>query len=162
MKKIISLFVLAALAVSLVGCGTTGGTANGPSIGAPLVRLGVSTGAAYSLLKYTNALPAVKASAAIICSQAHSTNLAPAAVVEAINAYHQQTPESVLIVNSALTLYTTIWNSYGTVAVTNYPTLRLYLEATCDGLNDAIASVPSPGVVRNAVPNKAWPQVKFK
>lgn len=159
MKKIVSLLALAALAVSLVGCGTTGG---GPNVGPPLVRLGVSSGASYSLLKYTNALPAVKASAAIICSQAHGTNLAPAAVVEAVNAYQQQTPESVLIVNSALTLYTTIWNSYGTVAVTNYPTLRLYLEATCDGLNDAIASVPSTGVVRNAVPNKAWPQVKFK
>lgn len=160
-RKVLSLFTLSALAVGLVGCGTTGGTK--PNIGPPMVRLGVSSGATYSLLKYPQALPAVKASAAIICSQANGTNLAPAAVVEAVNAYTEQTPESVLIVNSALSLYTLVWNSYGASAVANTPTLQLYLSATCDGLNDALAAQPAAGVVRNAPPqNPTWPQVKFK
>jgi hypothetical protein len=159
MKKVLSLLTLAALAVGLVGCGTTSNTNLGP----PLVRLGVSSGASYSLLKYPQAVPAVRASAAIICSQAAGTNLAPAEVVAAVDAYAEKTPESVLIVNSALSLYTLVWNGYGAAAVTNTPALKLYLAATCDGLNDALATVPAPGVVRNAPPqNPAWPQVKFK
>ena len=158
-KQILSLITLAALAVGVVGCKNPGAT----NIGPPLVRLGVSSGATYSLMKYPQAAPAVKASAAIICAQAAGTNLAPAAVVEAVNAYSEQTPESTLIVNSALSLYTLVWNGYGESAVSNSPTLKLYLGATCDGLNDALATVPVPGAVRAAAPvNKNWPQVKFK
>jgi len=157
MKKTLSLLSLAVLAVGLVGCGTTG-----TQIGPPMVRLGVSTGASYGLLKHPQALPAVKASADIICSQAAGTNLAPANVVAAINTYTEQTPESVLIVNSALSLYTLVWNGYGAEAVKNTPALQTYLQATCDGLQDALASQPTSGVTRNAPPNPAWPLVRTK
>lgn len=156
-RKVLSFITLAALAVGVVGCGSTG-----TKIGPPMVRLGVSTGASYGLLKHPEALPAVKASADVICSQAAGTNLAPASVVEAVNAYTQQTPESTLIVNSALSLYTLVWNGYGAEAVANAPELQLYLQATCDGLNDALAQQPTSGVVRNAPPNPAWPLVRTK
>ena len=158
-KTVASVITLAVLATGMVGCGTT---ASGPNIGPPMVRLGVSTSATYSLLKYPQAKPAVQASAAIICSQANGTNLAPAAVVEAVNAYTEQTPESVLILNSALSLYTLVWNSYGVSAVSNTPALKLYLSATCEGLNDALAAQPTTTVMRNAPRNPAWPLVKFK
>lgn len=158
-RKVLSLLTLAALAVGVVGCKSTGGSKIGP----PMVRLGVSTGASYSLLKYPEAMPAVKASADIICSQAAGTDLAPASVVEAVNTYTQQTPESTLIVNSALSLYTLVWNGYGAEAVKSSPELQLYLQATCDGLNDALLAQPVPGVVRSALlQNPAWPLVKFE
>ena len=157
-SKVLSLFTLAALAVSLVGC-------NIPGIAPGVLRLGVSSGAAYSLLKYPQAAPAVRASAEIICSEANGTNLAPAAIYAAVNAYGQQTPESTLIVNSALGLYTLVWNGYGAEAVNNSPNLKLYLSATCDGLHDALGGVPitpaSPMTLRSAPVNKNWPHVNF-
>lgn len=157
-RKVLSVLSLAVLAAGLVGCGTTGS-----QIGPPMVRLGVSTGTSYALLKHPQALPAVRASADVICSQAAGTNLAPVNVVAAVNAYTEQTPESVLIVNSALGLYTLVWNGYGADAVKKTPELQKYLQATCDGLNDALASPPTPsGVVRNAPPNPAWPLVRTK
>jgi len=150
---------MAALAVSLVGCKSTNG------IGPGVLRLGVASGASYSLLKYPQAAPAVRASADIICSEANGTNLAPAAIYAAVNAYGQQTAESTLIVNSALGMYTLIWNGYGVDAVNNSPTLKLYLSATCDGLTDALSGLPSPtaapSVLRSAPVNKDWPHVKF-
>ena len=157
--KIMSLFALLALAVSLVGCKS----AIAPSV----VRLGVGAGASYSLLKYPEAAPAVKASAAIICSQANSTNLSPEAVYAAVDAYKEKTPESVLIVNTALGMYTLVWNGYGQTAVSNNPAFKLYLEATCGGLMDAVATIPvtpSPAtltILRAAPQSKAWPQVTF-
>lgn len=155
--KSLSIIVVAAAGLCLAGCSTTG-----TNVGPPMVRLGVSTGASYSLLKYPEAVPAVRASADIICSQVGGTNLAPASVVAAVNAYSEQTPESVLIVNAAMSLYTMVWNSYGAGSVSNTPELKLYLGAVCDGLNDALASQPVAGMVRNASPqNPAWPQVKF-
>ena len=158
-KRILSVIALAVLAFGVVGCKNTGGT----SIGPPLLRLGVSSGASYSLLKYPQAAPAVKASASIICAQANGTNLSQAEVVAAVNAYQDQTPESVLIVNSAIGLYTLVWNGYGESAVSNSPTLKLYLGATCDGLNDAIAWLPQPGMARAPRPHdKGWPHVNFK
>lgn len=156
-RKLLSLLAVAALAVGTVGCKNSGA-----NIGPPLLRLGVASGASYSLLKYPEAKPAVKASADIICAQANGTNFAPASVVEAVNAYREQTPESVLIVNAAINLYTLVWNGYGAGAVTNSPELKLYLTATCDGLNDALAGLPMAGVVRGAPQNAVWPQVKFK
>lgn len=157
--KILSLFVLLALAVSLVGCKSP--------IAPAVLRLGVGAGASYSLLKYPEAVPAVKASAAIICAQANSTNLSPEAVYAAVDAYAEKTPESVLIVNSALSMYTLIWNGYGQTAVANNPQFKLYLEATCGGLTDAVATIPvspSPAtltLLRAAPPNKDWPHVSF-
>lgn len=160
-SKILSLFALVALAVSLVGCKSS---AIAPSV----LRLGVGAGASYSLLKYPEAAPAVKASAAIICSQASNTNLSPEAVYAAVDAYKEKTPESVLIVNSALSLYTLIWNGYGATAVTNNPQFKLYLEATCGGLTDAVATIPivpssnTLSILRAAPPvSKQWPQVSF-
>lgn len=156
--KVLSIVALAALAASLVGCSS-------PTVGPSVLRLGVSSSASYSLLKYPEAAPAVKASADIICSEANSTNLAPAAIYEAVNAYGGQTPESTLIVNSALGFYTILWNNYGTDAVNNIPTLRLYLGATCDGLHDALGTMPSPVAaslkLRSAPVNKNWPHVNF-
>lgn len=155
-KEILSLLALVALSLSLVGCKSP--------IAPGLVRLGVSSGASYSLLKYPQAAPAVKASADIICSQANGTNLEPASIYAAVNAYQNQTPESVLIVNTALSLYTLLWNGYGTDAVNNVPQLKLYLSATCDGLTDAVGTLASPtppSLVRASAPNQNWPHVNF-
>ena len=155
-KEILSLLALVALSISLVGCKSP--------IAPGLVRLGVSSGASYSLLKYPQAAPAVKASADIICSQSNGTNLAPASIYAAVNAYQNQTPESVLIVNTALSLYTLLWNGYGTDAVNNIPQLKLYLSATCDGLHDALppaTAAGAPTVMRAAAQNKNWPHVDF-
>ena len=158
MKKVLSVLSLAVLATGLVGCGSTGSR-----IGPPMVRVGVSTVTGYALAKHPQAMPVVRASADVICAQAASTNLSPVNVVAAVHAYTEQTPESVLIVNGALSLYTLVWNSYGTDAVNNLPTLQQYLQATCDGLNEALTAYPKSALIsRNTLPNSTWPLVRTK
>jgi len=153
MKNTLALIPL--LALLLTGCKTSS-----PLISPTLVQQGVATGVSYSVARYTNAVPYLRAADTIICSAANSTNIAPAQIVAAIEAAGlTKTPESVLILNSALLLYIGVWQSYGNDAVNNVPTLKLYLQATCNGIQQGLVGVV--GATRG-VPDKNWPVVKFQ
>ena len=165
MKKLITTIVSTFALVSMVfmtGCKSA------PTIGPLVVRQGVATGVGYSVLKYPTAVPYISAASVVVCSAANEANLDPAlliAAIESSNATSVKTPEGVLILNSAFTLYTGIWESYGVNTVSNSPTLKLYLQATCDGLNDGLAFVvppmsplPAASVNKNKI---NWPLVKF-
>lgn len=146
----------------LGGCKNTGGNAN---VGPALLRLGVSTAAGYAILQNPEAAPGVRAGAGIVCAYAHATNVSPAEIVAAINAYGELKPEAVFILNAAISAYSLTFNG---LANTNAATASPYAWALCDGLNDALllggganaASFSrSPNLL--PVPDAAWPQVKF-
>lgn len=150
MKTIICL----ALSACLLTCGCS--TITG-KLTPPVVQQGVATGVSYSTAKYPTAIPYVRAAGEVICSAANGTNLSPAAVVAAVessNATFLKTPEGVLILNSALTLYIGVWESYGAEAVNNAPVLKTYLQATCDGINQGL-------VGRTREVRGVWPIIKF-
>lgn len=146
MKTFLSLLAL----TFAVGCS---------SITPSVVRLGVGTGVAYGVQKYPEALPEVKIAAEVICSAAHGTDISPTNIVAAIRlADPNISTDATLIVNGALVLYIGVWNSYGASAVNNNPKIRPYLEATCDGLTDVLATAGRRSF-RMRSP-KDWPLVK--
>lgn len=153
--RILALFCLLTL---LAGCSTT--ATDPSSINPIVVRLGVSTGVTYGLSKYPQAVPGVRIAGEVICSAATGTNLSPDNLIAAIQGVSTNiTPETTLIVNGALVLYIGIWNSYGQSALTNQPALRLYLQATCSGILDGLASSG------RRVPESAaqtWPLLRSK
>jgi hypothetical protein len=156
---------LLALGVGLAcfgtGCGTTGG---GSAMSPAVVRVGVATGVAYSAAKYTNAVPYIRAATPVICSVANGTNLAPGDVIRAVelsDATALKTPEGVLILNAAMLLYTGVWQSYGSNAVANAPTLKLYLQATCDGLHDGLPGQSDATRASKSARVQEWPHITF-
>lgn len=145
-----------ALIPALCGCSTVGNNNLAPS----LVRVGVATGVAYGVMKYPASAPGVRIAGEVVCSAANGTNLSPASVIEAINAVSPNiSPETTLIVNGALVLYIGVWNSYGQGAVSNAPNLKLYLKATCDGINDGLHT-PARTTARPAT--EIWPLLRAK
>ncbi len=154
--KTIVLSIVATSLLALTGCTSI-------NISPSVVQQGVATGVKYSVSKYPTSRPYLTAATPVICSVANSTNLVPSEVITAIensDANKLKTPEGVLILNSALTLYISIWNSYGSNAVNNATALQPYLKATCNGLNDGLHTVTfaSPSTLKNKV---VWPLVKF-
>ncbi len=151
MKNLFSLIPLLALAL-VAGCKTGSNQIISPA----LVQAGVATGVSYGVVKYPTAIPYLRAADSIICSAANGTNIAPSEIVAAIEAAGlTKTPESVLILNGALTLYIGVWQSYGADAVNNVPTIKLYLQATCNGITDGLGGARS---VRNEA---KWPVVHY-
>jgi len=126
------------------------------------VKQGVATGVSYSVVKYPDAVPYLKAAEPVICSAAHGTNLAPAQVVAALqnsNADQLKTPEGVMILNTALALYVGLWEKYGTKAVTKSDKLRSYLEATCGGIHDGLIAAQPPPAPSPPAPAANFPLV---
>lgn len=145
-----------ALIPALCGCATVGNNNLAPS----LVRVGVSTTVAYGALKYPQSVPGVRIASEVICSAANGTNLSPASVIDAIHAASPTiSAETTLIVNGALVLYIGVWNSYGKSAVSNAPNLKLYLQATCDGIKDGLQT-QTPARETTAAEN--WPLLRTK
>lgn len=137
--------------VVLCGCAS-----NKPILSPALVQAGVSAAVGYGAAKYPQAVPYVRAAEPVICAASESTNLAPAEVVLAIQqAGVLKTPESVLIVNSALLLYSGIYNAFGADAVNQNELLQAYLKATCYGIGQGLPVNPA-----EAPSNANWPQVK--
>lgn len=128
------------------------------------VQQGVATGVSYSVIKYPQVVPYLRAADDLICSAANGTNISPAQVIAAIerapSAAVLKTPEGVLILNAALTLYVGVWESYGVNAVNNAPTLQLYLKATCSGIAEGLPSA-SGNLTARRVSETGWPLVKF-
>lgn len=159
--KLKSLLVLlsATLALATTGC-------KNHQMNASLVRTGVAAGVSYSAVAYPQAVPYLRMSSVVICSQASGTNLSPAEVVAAIEASPEadaiKTPEGVIILNGALTLYNGLWESYGADAIANAPTFQLYLKATCDGIHDGLL-MNTPTLQARAARTQfaSWPLVKF-
>lgn len=150
----IKILLLMAAVVATAGCSSV-------QLSPSVVQVGVSTGVRYSVAKYPESIPYLKAVTPIVCSAAYATNLAPEQVIAAIEsspASALKTPEATLILNSALTLYVGIWASYAQEPVFNAPLLREYLLATCNGLQDGIGL---PSEVRTAAPTTPWPRVRF-
>lgn len=138
----------------LAGLLATGCTAVTGKLTPSVVQQGTSAGVSYSTAKYPTAIPYVRAAGEVICSAANGTNISPAVIVAAVensNAAFLKTPEGVLILNSALTLYIGVWESYGAEAVDNAPALKTYLQATCNGIQQGLVGRPR-GV---------WPLVRF-
>lgn len=156
MKRLTFPLITVLAAFLLAGCKTN-------RLSPLIVQQGVATGVAYSVLKYPSAVPYLKAATPVVCAAGAGTNISPAAVVASIEgtplAEQVKTPEGVLILNSALLLYTGIWESYGSNAVANSDVLKEYLVATCNGMNQGLAYVPTLSS-RNA-PAARWPKVKF-
>lgn len=147
-----------ALIPALFGCSTGGNNNLAPS----LVRVGVATGVSYGALKYPKSVPGVRIAGEVICSAANGTNLSPASVIEAIHAASPNiSPETTLIVNGALVLYIGVWNSYGQSAVNNQPNLKLYLKATCDGINDGLLP-QSAAKASTESSTMSWPLLRAK
>lgn len=157
MKRLTLPLILTALVAFAVGCKNTS-----PTLGPSLVQQGVATGVSYSVIKYTNAVPYLKVGAQIVCASAAGTNISPAAIIASLEqsslANSLKTPEGVLIFNSAMLLYTGIWESYGSNAVANVAQLQPYLQATCNGMNQGLAYTTLSA--RNA-PAATWPKAKF-
>jgi hypothetical protein len=155
--KRLTLPLVAAVALFAIGCKNTS-----PTLGPALVQQGVATGVSYSVIKYTNAIPYLKVGAQVVCASAGGTNISPAAIITALEqssvANSLKTPEGVLIFNSALLLYTGIWESYGSNAVASVAQLQPYLQATCNGMNQGLAYTTLSA--RNA-PVATWPKAKF-
>lgn len=162
MKSLRILLPIVSAVALLSGCGT-----QQTLISPALVQQGVATGVAYSAEKYTNSIQYLRIADSVICSMASSTNIAPAEVIAAIerspSAAVTKTPEGVLILNSALTLYTGIWNSYGSNAVANAVEIQPYLKATCDGINQGLPIDSGKMGVRRPsfVESDSWPVVKL-
>lgn len=160
MFKSLRVFITLLSAVALLAlAGCAGGKVN---ISPAIVQQGVATSVAYSVTKYPQALPYLRAAAPVICSAANSTNLSPAQVIAALessNAALLKTPEAALIMNTALLLYIGVYESYGDNALNNYPALRPYLQATCDGMNDGVSGKK----IQPATPtvSDTWPQIAF-
>ncbi len=112
----------------------------------------------YGVQKEPSAIPGVRAAGAVICSAADGTNLSPAQVVADIGSISPSlnTPTAILIENSALTLYIGVWDSYGADAVNRSPELKLYLQATCAGINAGLGTT----ALTATAPKNAWPMVK--
>lgn len=154
-NKLKQFLILAPLCLALVGCSSVG------KLTPALVQQGVATGVSYGVVKYPTAIPYLKVAGAVICSAANGTNLAPAeviAAVEASNAGALKTPEAVLILNGALTLYVGIWESYGADALSEHAKLQLYLQATCSGIHDGL---PEGSRRRVIDPRLNWPLVAW-
>lgn len=167
----ILLFKIVAM-LMLMGFLVTGCASSPVKITPALVQQGVATGVAYSTAKYPQAVPYLKAADLVICSASEGTNLAPSEVVAAIessDAAALKTPEAVLILNTALTLYTGVWDAYGADALNNQPDLKLYLQATCAGISDGLPpiSLPTPITpmmakrIVDSRGNPNWPHVKM-
>lgn len=153
--KLLLILTLAASLLTFTGCKNTN-----PNIGPAMLRLGVSTTAGYSLMNNPKALPGVKAGASVICSVVNGTNVSPAAIVSALDAYGANNPETVFILNTAVSAYTLIYNS---LPDTNVIVAQPYALAVCDGLNDALLFVSPPSAVLSSPRFQSqWPQMKFK
>jgi hypothetical protein len=149
MKKLILSIAAVALLVT-AGCKTAN-----PNAGPALLRLGVSTTAGYSIMRYPQAVPGVRAGADVICAAAAGTNVSPVQIVAALDAYGVKSPEAVFILNAALGAYNIAYNG---LSSTN--AAQPYAQAVCDGLHDALMLSPTVAL-RNSVRLQQWPQVRF-
>lgn len=107
-----------------------------PGLTKTIVQTAVATGVGFGVLEEPNAIPYLRASAPVICSAAHGTNLSPAEVVEALEsspASKLKTPEAVLIMNGVIGIYTGIWETYGG-DIDDRPFLQAGLEGACEGI----------------------------
>lgn len=120
-----------ALSTLTTGCKT-------PAMTQAIVQTTVATGVALGVQKSPQAVPYLKAATPVVCAAASGTNISPAEVVAAIEAANLdslKTPEAVIIMNGALSLYMVIYDEYGTEAINQQAQLRAFLQGTCNGLN---------------------------
>lgn len=127
-------------ALALAGCATT--PAPNPNPIAPsLVEIAVQASVTYGIAEKPSAIPYLQASKLVICAAAANNVLGPQQVIDALEnseAVALKTPEGVIILNAALSLYGVIYVSYGA----NVPdsTVQPYLQAVCNGMTLALPS----------------------
>lgn len=138
----------------------TGCTSINPILSTQLLRSGVATGVSYGVSRYPQSVPGVRVVTEVVCAAAASTNISPANVIAAIQSSGVElTPETTLIVNGALLLYTGVWNAYGENAVNN-PALKPYLQATCDGMKDGLPSTTAKALEMKV--DTRWPVLRAR
>ena len=130
-KRILaSIAIIAAVSTFATGCKT-------PAMTQAIVQTTVATGVAFGIQKSPQAIPYLKAATPIVCSAASGTNISPAEVISAIESANidgLKTPEAVIIMNGALSLYVVLYEEYGIDAIKNQAQLKAYLQGTCNGL----------------------------
>lgn len=120
-----------------------------PTVTKGVVRTTVATGVGFGVLKSPTAIPYLRASAPVVCSAAHGTNIAPVEVIAALegsDARFLKTPEGTLIMNGALSLYMTLFDEYG-ASIKNLPLLQSYLEGVCEGINLGLPVTTQPAAI---------------
>jgi hypothetical protein len=147
MKTKLAVFALACLV--LTGC-------NGLApLGQAFVRTTAFTGTAVGLKKHPEAKPEVEAASLIFCAAANNTNVVPDQILSTLEASGIGGNEwAWFIVNGALGLYTSVYESYG-ADVKNYPVLVGYLRAICDGMRQGLGAVSL--AAKGAKPSKPLP-----
>lgn len=130
--------IIAALFIGLAlfllsGCTTT--SPNNPPLSKALVTIAVSTGVSFGVEQYPEAVPYLRVATPIVCSAAAGTNIQPAEIVQALTKAGITNSHAKLIINSALAIYVTVFDYYGSSWQTNQVQLQGYVQALCDGLN---------------------------
>jgi hypothetical protein len=124
-----------ALAATLftAGCSTTS-TVLTPAV----VRQATAISVAGGVLASPQSVPEVRIAGSVICASAAATNVSPASIVASLQSagLTNNLAESVLIVNGALLIYEVAYNSL--VSTNDQATAQPYLQAVCDGFNDAL------------------------
>lgn len=160
MNRITPLLLVCVLAVAVLGSGCK--TGSGSSVVSPaLTQSFVASGVRYGVTKWPSSKPAVAAGVEVVCSVGNGTNLNPAVIVAAVDSSNfaaLKTPEAVLIMEGVIGAYTLIWNSYGADAINNAPTLKLYLQATCNGGREGLAPLTLRSVEGQTY--QVWPHLK--
>lgn len=129
MKTLIPLLLLALT----VGC-------KSPGLTKTMVQTAVATGVTFGVMKEPRAIPYLRASVPVICSAAHGTNLNPAEIVAALEnspAGGLKTPQSILIMNGIIGIYTGVYEAYGQ-DIDDRPFLQAALDGTCEGLKQGL------------------------
>lgn len=125
--------IVACVALIAVGCSNTS-----PKMTKGLYVATVSSGVAIGVDRYPKAVPYLRVAEPIICAAGNGTNVTPAEIVAALQnspaANAVATPEGKLILNGALILYISLFDSYGTDWVNEQEQLKLYLGYTCEAL----------------------------
>ena len=156
MNKILSLLSLSV--ILLAGC------ASAPNIGPAVTQASVYAAASFGIQQNPDVLPYIKAAQPIICQAADGRTIDPAAIVanlQSANVEALKTPEAELIINSVLAIYEGVYYSYG--ADIQASVVQPYLQATCDGLTQAIGNKLTAMNKALAAPKfdaANWPRVK--
>lgn len=122
-------------AVLMTGCSVI------PKITPALVQSQVHNVVAFGVEKAPQAIPELRIADNVICAAAAGTNVEPSSIVtnlELAGVISANSPEAVLIANSAIGIYDGIFQSFGSNWVANTTLLQQYLQAVCSGINEGL------------------------
>lgn len=123
----------------------------------------VSSGVAIGVDKYPEVVPYLRVANPIICAAGNGTNVTPVEIISALTnspaANAVATKEGKLILNGALNLYVSMFESYGTDWITKQEQLKEVLGWTCDAINQGLPA-PTNALMRAAKVKQLPPHIK--